>query len=206
MRRIDPDKFGSLIHQLQDMICNGGACGPIFELNVQSSTEAGAVAQPDWVFCPVDVNKGVGNTYLYIGYSKTILNPKKGPIVDIKVGIYSHRQTSVPSSLPDYEMDPTDLNMGVHGKYIYLFWKRAKLGTPTGIVNFMILANGNSAPDQIAGYDVVVTPAPGSGSPPQGTAADLNAGAGGYYIWMYTSTTICPDPKQGWVVPDGQSL
>jgi len=193
-----------LIERLRKVICGPG-CGPIYLLKVQTQNWQGPDQEYPYAFFPKDVNEGAKGAFMYIGYSKKERNEEgQPPIIDVKIGEYNDKLTKIPDELLGYEWDPTDLNMGAGGKFIYMFWKRGPKGSSNGITNFMLLSNNNSIPDYIAGYDVVVTPdtKPGSGCPPLGTPADLNAGAGGKFIWMYVSDYICPVKNQGWVIPD----
>jgi hypothetical protein len=82
---------------------------------------------------------------------------------------YDSAQYNPPSG---WLWDPSDLNAGAGGKYIYLVWKTGESKPPIRNITFVV--GNQSSPPYIPGWVSI----------PQ----DLNQGAGEDYIWLYYTT------------------
>jgi hypothetical protein len=140
---------------------------PIKELTVQSLGRQGPQPVPGFEFSPIDLNKGVGGDFIYIGWQRGPVNDN--PVTQIDFEAFREIQNDNPRG--DWEWNPIDLNAGAGGRFIYLFWKK---GGATPVYNISFFVSPANTPPPIAGYTAI--------------NVDLNAGAGGPYVWGYYTT------------------
>ena len=108
---------------------NEGAGGKYIYLCYQRSSDGqpgtgitvlegkGATPPAGWQMNPTDLNQGAGGSYLYIAWT----HQRGVPVLDLVVQSADH-EPSVPQDYRGrmYTRNPTDLNKGAGGKYIYL--------------------------------------------------------------------------------------
>jgi hypothetical protein len=140
---------------------------PIKELAVQSLNQPGPQPAPGFEYNPLDLNKGLGGNFIYIGWQRGAVNDN--PVTQIDFEAFGEIQNVNPRG--DWEWNPLDLKAGAGGKFIYVFWKR---GGATPVYNIALIVTPSNTPPPIAGYTPIYV--------------DLNAGAGGPYIWAYYTT------------------
>ena len=112
----------------------------------------------------VDLNAGAGGDYIYLWYKKTTDESKA--LRDIK---FSYGKNS---TINGYEKNYHDLNAGAGGDYIYL-WTNSSDTSKNPISDILVVTGKNA--DLPSGYSYGMS----------GTErAELNKGAGGYYIYL----------------------
>ena len=83
---------------------------PIKELAVQSLGQPGPQPVPGFEFNPVDLNKGVGGNFIYIGWQRGPVNDN--PVTQIDFEAFREIQNVNPRG--DWEWNQLDLNAGAH--------------------------------------------------------------------------------------------
>lgn len=142
------------------------AADPITRFGVQDLSRPGPTPVAGWYFHPIDLNTGVGGDYIYAGWHRG----SGRAVTHVRFRTFSDGQNTNPFG-PEWEWSPVDLNRRAGGKYIYMFWKRSPGSAPVYNMTFMV-TSANSPPP-LSGYQAI--------------AVDLNAGAGGPYIWPYVT-------------------
>lgn len=150
---------------------------PILNLTIQSIRQRGPVNPPGspWVYLRTDLNQSVGGDYIYLGYTTETVEGASTPVTDLN--FYSAKNTQQGPQLGWLHWDPTDLNRGAGGDYIYMEWNTGQPNKEP-IINVMVIPTSQSSPPHIDGWTQV--------------GVDLNKGAGGLYIWAYYSTSVHP--------------
>jgi hypothetical protein len=148
---------------------------PILDLTIQDLKQSGPInpAGSPWIYLPTDLNKSVKGDYLYLGYTKQIIQNVSQPVTELNFFSDSNPQQGPQSGWSKW--NSTDLNKGAGGRYIYMEWN---VGQPNKapITNVMVLPTSQSSPPAVPGWTHV--------------GVDLNKGAGGLYIWAYYSTVL----------------
>lgn len=126
----------------------------------------------------LDLNKGAGGDYIYVGYKTT--TDKSKALRGIVANYFDKANSSnLNFEEVNYTIIKTDLNKGAKGKYIYLYYTYdAKAGEPITKLQYQensTFQNGNAD-----NYSVVRCTRDGKG-------LDLNKGASGAYIYLWFS-------------------
>jgi len=140
-----------------------------------------------------DLNQGAGGDYIY-SCGKYSTDRSTG-YTDMKIMMVSYflntfdKSTTAQSCTRDgYSQDNTDLNAGAGGAYIYFCYKRAYYNQPATIKgidysNWSYVPSRKPCSDWPSGWNIVEAYS-GSNWPGSVVYADLNAGAGGRYLYM----------------------
>lgn len=155
-----------------------------FSIGSEESSAKEALTSAGYKVIDVDLNKGAGGKYIYLGY-KTTTNPDNA--IRGIVSQYSSKANNAASvtyngnqyyAVGANGYSVLDVNKEAGGKYIYVYaTKSASAGKP--ITSLDVSARIiSSIPDSFSNWNVVK-------SITDGKKADLNKGAGGKYIYLY---------------------
>ena len=147
----------------------------ITSLTVVSSHSANVSAPEGYVKYDVDLNSGAKGNFVYLCYTKSKFNPlgnNEKCIDDIIVISSTEKGGGV---CPDtHTRIDKDLNEGIQGTYIYICYRVVDFDAKKAIKSIRVIASTDSE-----------IPAPRDFNRVPG---DLNQGAGGDFIYLYTST------------------